>query len=136
MRKGAFPWLRWLAAAGAVLAAWVAIDSLLGSGLASGAAEDPEFYLYWGVPFAAAALFLGWFALRGGRPEVHHLAKCGCLGSVAAGAGVFLLYFASPFFLPWDPLSGAVAAFLYAPLAAVLGLLIGIGTSRVRRRSR
>lgn len=134
MENGSGPGLRWLAAAGAVLASWVAIDGLLGSGLASGAAGDPEFYLYWGVPFAVAAVFLGWFALRGGRPETTCVAKHGCLGGILLGAAVFLLYFASPLLVPWDALSGAVAAFLYGPLAAVVGLLIGVAVGWRKRR--
>jgi hypothetical protein len=109
MGNGSGPGLRWLAAAGAALASWVAIDGLLGAGLASGAAGDPEFYLYWGVPFAVAAIFLGWFALRGGRAEAAYVAKYGCLGGILSGAAVFLLYFASPLLVSWDALSGAVA---------------------------
>jgi len=136
MRNGSGPGLRWLAATGAVLASWVAIDALLGSGLTSGTAADPEFYLYWGVPFAAAAVFLGWFALRGGRAEARYVAKHGCLGSLLVGSAVFMLYFASPLLVRWDALSGAVAAFLYAPPAAVLGLVIGVAIGRHRKRRR
>ena len=136
VRERALSWLRWLAAAGAILAAWVAIDSWIGSGLTSGPADDPEFFLFWGVPFAIAAVFLGWFALRGGRAEVRDQAKHGCLGSLLLGSAVFLLYFASPLLVRRDALSGAVAALLYAPLAAVLGLLIGIAVARARARLR
>jgi hypothetical protein len=134
MGNGSGPGLRWLAAAGAALASWVAIDGLLGAGLGSGAAGDPEFYLYWGVPFAVAAIFLGWFALRGGRAEAAYVAKYGCLGGILSGAAVFLLYFASPLLVSWDALSGAVAAFLYGPLAAVVGLLIGLAIGWRKRR--
>jgi len=126
--------VRWLAAVGAALAAWVAIDSLMGSGLASEAVDDPEFFLFWGAPFACVAVFLGWYALRGGRLEVREVARSGCLAGVFLGGGVFLLYLASPLFLPWDALSGAVAAFLYGPMAAVLGLGIGISLGAMRKR--
>jgi len=104
--------------------------------LTSGPADDPEFFLFWSVPFAIAAVFLGWFALRGGRAEVRDQAKHGCLGSLLLGSAVFLLYFASPLLVRRDALSGAVAALLYAPLAAVLGLLIGIAVARARARLR
>jgi drug/metabolite transporter (DMT)-like permease len=136
VRERALAWLRWLATAGAILAAWVAIDSSMGSGLASEAADDPEFFLFWGLPFAVAAVFLGWFALRGGRADVRDQAKHGCLGSVLLGSAVFLLYFASPLLVRRDTLTGAAAALLYAPLGAVLGLLIGIAVARARRHHR
>ena len=134
MHNGSRPGLRWLAAAGAALAAWVSIDGLLGAGLASGATGDAEFYLFWGIPFAVAAVFLGWFALRGGRAEARYIAKHGCLGGILLGSAVFLLYFASPLLLRWDALSGAVAAFLYGPPAAVVGLLIGVAIAWRKRR--
>ena len=127
-------WVRWLAAVGAALAAWVAIDSLMGSGLVSGAADDPEFFLFWGVPFACAAVFFGWYALRAGRAEVRSIARHGCLGGILLGGGVFLLYLASPLFLPWDLLNGVVAAFLYGPLAAALGLAIGTVLGAMQKR--
>lgn len=127
-------WGRWLAAVGAALAAWIAIDSLMGSGLVSGAADDPEFFLLWGVPFAVAAVFFGWYALRGGRAKVRSVARHGCVGGILLGGGVFLLYLASPLFLPWDLLSGVVAALLYAPLAAALGLSIGTALGAMQKR--
>jgi len=127
-------WVRWLAAVGAALAAWVAIDSLMGSGLVSGAADDPEFFLFWGVPFACAAVFFGWYALRAGRAEVRSIARHGCLGGILLGGGVFLLFLASPLFLPWDLLSGVVAAFLYGPLASALGLAIGTVLGAMQKR--
>ena len=136
MRERTLFAVRLLAAVGAALAAWVAIDSLMGSGLASGAADDPEFFLFWGVPFACVAVFLGWYALRGGRSEARDNAKHGCLGGVLLGGGVFLLYLASPLLLPRDALGGVVAGFQYGPLAAVLGLAIGtvLGVMQKRRR--
>jgi hypothetical protein len=47
---------------------------------------------------------------------------------------VFLLFFASPLLLSWDALSGAVAALLYAPLAAVVGLSMGTALAMMRKR--
>ena len=119
-------WGRGLASAGAALAAWVAIDTLLGGGAASGMRDDSRFLLLWGMPFAVAALFLAWYAIRGGREDVRDVARRGCLGGFLMGGGTFLLFFASPLFRSWDTLSGVVAAFLYAPLAAVVGLVTGI----------
>ena len=128
-------WSRGLAAAAAALAAWVAIDSLLGGGAASGMRDDSRFLLLWGLPFAVAAVFLGWYAIRGGREYVRDVARRGCLGGFLVGGGTFLLFFASPLFRSWDALSGAVAAFLYAPLAAVVGLVTGIAVGvRLRKR--
>lgn len=127
-------WSRGLAAAGAALTAWAAIDSLLGGGSASGTAGASQFLLLWVLPFATAAIFLGWYAMRGGRKDVRDAARHGCVGGFLAGGGVFLLFFASPLFLSWDALSGAVAGFLYAPMAAVIGLLIGIAMTTMRKR--
>ena len=72
--------------------------------------------------------------MRGGRKDVRDAARHGCVGGFLAGGGVFLLFFASPLFLSWDALSGAVAGFLYAPMAAVIGLLIGIAMTTMRKR--
>lgn len=127
-------WVRWLAAVGAALAAWVAIDSLMGSGLVSGAANDPEFFLFWGVPFACVAVFFGWYALRAGRADARSIARHGCLGGILLGGGVFLLYLASPLFLARDLLSGVVAAFRYGPLAAAVGLAIGTVLGAMQKR--
>jgi hypothetical protein len=133
---GAEGWARGLAAVGAVLAAWVAFDSLTNSGLASAAADDLKFFLLWGAPFAVVSVFLGWFALRGGHAEVRSAAKRGCLGGLLLGGGTFVLCLASPLILPRDVLSGAVTAFLYAPVAAALGLVVGVAADTMRRRRR
>ncbi|MBT8479176.1 MAG: hypothetical protein KJO06_09670 [Gemmatimonadetes bacterium] len=133
-RTGRARVLRAAATLGAVLTAWVALDSVAGGGLASGAADDLSFLLLWPLPFAVTAAFLGWYALRGGRVDVAGAARHGCVGGALVGGGVFLLLLASPLLLPWDALSGAVAAFLYAPLASVVGLLIGVVTARMRKR--
>ena len=128
-------WSRGLASAGAALAAWVAIDSLLGGGAASGMRDDSRFLLLWGLPFAVAAVFLGWYAIRGGREDVRDVQPdTWCLGGFLAGGGVFLLVLASSLFRPWDALSGAVAGFVYAPIAAVVGLCIGVAIVRMRKR--
>lgn len=128
-------WGRGLASAGAALAAWVAIDTLLGGGAASGMRDDSRFLLLWGMPFAVAALFLTWYAIRGGREDVRDVARQGCLGGFLAGGGVFLLVLASSVFRPGDTLSGAVAGFVYAPIAAVVGLCVGIAVGvRMRKR--
>ena len=127
-------WSRGLAAAGAGLTAWVAVDSLLGGGSASGPADASQFLLLWGLPFAAAAAFFGWYAMRGGREEVRDAARHGCLGGILAGGGAFLLVLASSLFRPWDALSGVVAGFVYAPIAAVFGLGAGIALARMRKR--
>jgi hypothetical protein len=114
----------------------VAVDSAAGGGLASGAADDLSFLLLWPLPFAVASAFLGWYAVRGGGEDVGSAARHGCVGGALVGGGVFLVLLASPLLLPWDALSGAVAAFQYAPLASVVGLLMGIVTSRMRKRRR
>ena len=125
---------RILAAAGSVLAAWVAVDSVLSNPVRDAAGGGYTFLLYWVLPFAAGAAFLGWYALRGGAPGAAALAKGGCLGGLALGGGVFLLYATSPLVLPWDALTGAVHALLYAPLAGAVGLLIGVTLASRRQR--
>ena len=127
-------WGRGLASAGAALAAWVAIDTLLGGGAASGMRDDSRFLLLWGMPFAVAAMFLAWYAIRGGREDVRDVARRGCLGGFLAGGSVFLIVLAGSVFRSWDALSGAVAGFVYAPIAAVVGLCIGIAMVRMRKR--
>jgi hypothetical protein len=136
MNHGAKDWARGLAAVGAVLAAWVAFDSFTNSGLASAAADDVEFFLLWGAPFAVVAVFLGWFALRGGHAEVRSVAKRGCLVGLLLGGGTFALCLASPLVLPRDALSGTVTAFLYAPVAAALGLVVGVAADTMRKQRR
>jgi len=127
-------WGRGLASGGGALAAWVAIDTLLGGGAASGMRDDSRFLLLWGMPFAVAALFLAWYAIRGGREDVRDVARHGCLGGFLAGSVVFLLILASSLFRPWDTLSGVVAGFVHAPIAAVVGLCVGIAMARMRKR--
>jgi hypothetical protein len=117
-----------------MLSAWVAVDSLVGGGSASGAAGDPSFLVFWALPFAAAAVFLGWYALRGDRREVRDAARHGCVGSLVLGGGVLLFLLARPLLLSGDVLNGAVTALLYAPLAAIVGFLIGVGSLRMRKR--
>jgi len=131
--RGVEGWVRGLATIGAVLAAWVAVDSLMMSGLASAAADDRGFFLFWGAPFAVVSVFLGWFALRGGHAESRSAAKRGCLGGLLLGGAAFVLCLASPLILPRDALGGAVAAFLYAPLAGALGLVTGVADAMRRR---
>ena len=127
---------RILAGAASVLAAWVATDGVLSNPVGDTAGGGYGFYLYWVLPFVVAAVFLGWYALRGGTSAAAGTAKGGCLGALVLGGGVFLLYATSPLVLPWDALTGAVHAFLYAPLAGTVGLVIGasVGTLRQRRR--
>ncbi len=125
--------LRAVSGIGAILAAWVAGDSIL-SGM-TGSGSGTSFILFWGVPFAVAAVFLAWFAVRGSRAAVRATARSGCLHALALGGAVFLVLFASPLILPWDALRGAVAAFMYAPLAAAIGLAIGL-VARGARHSR
>ena len=127
-------WSRGLAAAGAGLTAWVAVDSFLGGGSASGPADESRFLLLWGLPFAAAAVFLAWYAFRGGRTETRHAARQGCMGAFVAGAVVFLWGVATSMFQQGDPLTATVVGLLYAPIAAVLGLGMGSVVARMRRR--
>lgn len=127
---------RILAGAGAVLAAWVAVDGARSSPVRDAGGGGFDFLLYWVLPFAVAAAFLGWYSLRGGTSAAVKRAKGGCLGGLAFGGGVFLLYATSPLLLPWDPLTGAVHAFLYAPLAGAAGLLIGASAAYVGQRRR
>jgi len=127
-------WSRGLAAVGAGLTAWVAVDSLLGGGSASGSPDESQFLLFWGLPFAAAAVFLAWYALRGRRVETRNAARQGCLGGFVAGGGAFLLVLASSLFRSGDTLNGVVAGLLYAPIAGVIGLCVGVAVARMRKR--
>ena len=125
---------RGLAAVGAGVTAWVAVDSVLGGGSASGSADESQFLLLWGLPFAAAAVFLAWYAFRGRRVETRNAARQGCLGGFVAGGGAFLLVLASSLFRQGDLLTGVVAGFLYAPIVTVFGLGIGVVMAGVRER--
>lgn len=127
-------WSRGLAAVGAGLTAWVAVDSFLGGGSSSGSADESQFLLLWGLPFAAASVFLAWYVLRGQRVETRSAAKQGCLGGFVAGGGAFLLVLAISLFRPGDTLNGVVAGFVYAPSAGVIGLCIGVAAARMRKR--
>ena len=127
---------RILAGAASVLAAWVAFDGVLSNPVRDAARVGYDFLLYWVLPFAVAAVFLGWYALRGGTTAAAAQAKGGCLGALALGGGVFLIYATSPLVLRWDALSGAVHALLYAPLAGTVGLLIGASVAALRQRRR
>ena len=118
----------------ALLAAWVAGDSLVSGMSGAGSGGGASFFLFWGAPVAAAAVFFAWYALRGSRASVRAAARSGCLYSLVLGGGVFLVLFASPLILPWDALRGAVAAFMYAPLAAAVGLVIGLAAGGLRSR--
>jgi hypothetical protein len=127
-------WSRGLAVAGAGLTTWVAVDSLLGGGSASGSADESQFLLLWGLPFAVAAVFLVWYAVRGRRVETRHAARQGCLGAFLAGAAVFILSLAISLFQRGDLPTGVVAGFLYAPIATVFGLGVGVVMARMRKR--
>ncbi len=127
---------RTFAGAASALAAWVAVDGVLSNPVRDAAGGGYAFFLYWVLPFVAAAVFLGWYALRGGTSAVADTAKGGCLGALVLGGGVFLLYATSPLVLPWDPLTGAVHALLYAPLAGTVGLVIGASVGALRQRRR
>lgn len=126
--------LRFAAGAGAIFAGWIALDGIRSNPLRDSAAGEVEFLVYWVLPFAAATIFLAWFALRGGRREARRVARQGCLGGASFGGAVFLLYLVSPLVLRWDAISGAVHAFLYAPLAAVVGLLLGLAVGGMKER--
>ena len=126
--------LRVLGVFGAALAGWAAVDGVRSNPLRDSAGGGFDFLLYWVLPFAVAAIFLGWFAARGGRPAAARVAKRGCLGGLLLGGGVFALYATSPLILPWDALTGSVHAFLYAPLAAAVGLLVGVASASVSGR--
>jgi len=127
---------RTLAAAGSLFAAWVAVDSLPPGMTGTYAAGTWAFYLFWGVPFGAASLFLGWYAWRGARPAAARSARSGCVGAVALGGTVFLVLGAR-FLGPSRDLLGAVIDGLtYAPLAGVAGLGLGLGLSRAHARRR
>lgn len=126
--------LRFAAGAGAIFAGWIALDGIRSNPVRGAAAGEVEFLAYWVLPFAVATIFLTWFALRGGRRETRRLARQGCLGGASLGGAVFLLYLVSPLVLRWDALSGAVHAFLYAPLAVVVGLLLGLSVGGLKKR--
>lgn len=134
------PKISWLAvsraaaAIGFLFAAWIAGDSVASGMGRPGAADEIEFFLLWGLPFAVAAVFLGWYAARGNRSAARSAARSGCGWALLMGGGVFLALLASPLLLSWDALRGAVTAFLYAPLAATAGLAIGLIRARSRNR--
>lgn len=132
--RGRLVALRAAAAVGAALAGWVAVDGFLTNVARSSATGGYEFFLFWGVPFVAAAAFLGWYAVYASRSATRTAARSGCLAALLVGGAAFLVLFISPLALPWDALRGAVAAFLYAPLAATLGLAFGLVAHRARRR--
>jgi hypothetical protein len=119
---------------GSLLSAWVAIDSLPSLLTASGIGDGGSFYLFWGVPFAATAVFLAWYAWRGGKPGCHRVARGGCLGAAMLGGAVFLVLcvrFVTP---SRDLLSAVIDGLRFAPLAAVAGLGLGIAASHRKRR--
>jgi len=96
----------------------VAVDTLLNSGLVSGAAPDATFFWLWGLPFAVAAVFLAWYALTGDGLA----ARRGCLGAVVAGVAVLALLFAYRVLRGSGALEGIVLGSRVAPLASVVGL--------------
>jgi len=116
------PWSRGVAAVGAALAAWIAADALLSSGLISGPASDAAFFWFWGMPFAAAAGFLGWYALAGARPGVRAVARRGCLGGLVTGGGAFLVPGVLTLLRSRGMLDAVMNGLRYAPVAAALGM--------------
>lgn len=124
--------LRVAAAVGAVLAAWVAVD-VFRHGVASSARGGFTFFLFWGLPFAAAATYLSWFAALGARPAVRTIARSGCLGALLGGGLAFVALWASPLVADRDILRAAIDALRYSPFAAALGLAIGLAAGVVRR---
>jgi hypothetical protein len=126
--------LRLASAVAALLAGWIAVDVFLTGMATAGSDGGLQFFVFWGIPFATAAVFLGWYAAGAGRQRVRRAARSGCLWAVAVGGAAFIVLFASPLVLTWDALRGAVAAFLYAPLAATVGLAAGLAAHRRRER--
>lgn len=90
----------------------------------------------WGVPLAAAAVFLGWFAAIGGRPETRRMAKTGCLGGLLLAGGTLALLSMAALLPTRDVLEVTVLALQYAPLAGTLGVVGGLGLARMRKRRR
>lgn len=135
-RPGSTRSLRAGAGVGAGLTGWLALDSFVSGGLASGRPGGLEFLLFWGLPLTGASLFLAWVSVRGGGPGTRRVARSGCLGAFLAGGGVCAILLAAPLVLPWDALHGAVAAVQFGPLAAMLGGLAGLVRARMRERRR
>ncbi len=127
-----FAVVRAVAGAVGLLAAWAALDSLITGVLGAGAAGGRAFFLHWGVPLAVAAAFLGWYSARAGRAHVRVVARHGCLGAIVLGGLVLVIMLVSPLVGGGDALRGAVTAVLYAPLAASVGLLIGLAWGWLR----
>jgi hypothetical protein len=128
------PRSRGLAAVGATLGAWIAADALLSSGLISGQEADAAFFWFWGAPFAAAAAFLGWYAVAGGRSGVRTAARHGCVGGLVAGGGAFFVLGASRLFLSRGVLDGVVYGLRYAPVAAAIGMVACLAVNATRGR--
>jgi hypothetical protein len=129
--------LRWAGAFGAALAGWVAIDAFLSSVNPAAAPGGLEFFLFWGLPFAALSAGLAWYAARGGRQASGRVAKAGCLGAGVAGGSVFMAALTVGTLKSSDLLTGSVEGLKYAPLAAAVGLGVGMARARMRaRRSR
>jgi hypothetical protein len=122
------------AATGAIFCAWVALDTLVTNIVGSDAPGNYEFLLFWNVPFAAMAAILTWYTALGSRAPVREATRRGCLGALLAGGLVFLALCASPLVLKWDALRGVAEALVYAPLAATIGLIIGLGSYHLRKR--
>jgi hypothetical protein len=128
--------LRAGAGLGALLAGWFALDSFRFSALSSRGSGGLGFFVFWGLPLAAAALFLAWVALRSGNSASWRVARSGCFGAALLGGGAFALLLATPLVLSWDALRAAVAAVQFAPLAGMLGGLFGLWVPRMRKRRR
>lgn len=129
-------WPRLTAALGSTLSAWVAIDGLIAGATGSGASGGAAFYLFWGVPFAAAAIFLAWYAWMGGRPGHDRVARTGCLGATVLGGTVFLVMGLRALEPSRDLLGAVIDGLRFSPLAAVAGLGLGIAGAAARRGSR
>jgi len=127
--------VRAAAGLGCALAGWIAIDSVLAGGVRADSPEGLRFFLFWVVPLALVALFLGWLAVRGAAPEARRVATMGCLGGLLLGCVTFALLMV-PRVWSGDALGGAVFASRYAPLAGALGLVGGIAVARMRKRRR
>lgn len=131
---GRLGFLRWAGALGAALAGWVAIDAFVSSVSRAAAPGGLEFFLFWGLPFAALSAELAWYAVRGGRQASGRTARAGCLGATVAGGSVFMAAITVGTLKSSDLLTGSIEGLKYAPLASAVGLGVGMAWARLRAR--
>lgn len=128
--------VRVAAGAGSLLGGWIALDSLRSNLPGDERGAGASFLVLWVLPLLLASVFLGWIAVRSGRPGAARLARGGGLGGAIAGGAALVALVGSPLVIHGDFVSGAVRAALYVPLAAALGIVAGFAGAALRERRR